>query len=135
MSFPNLKDAEKIIDVIEQAPKLPKNYFFRPRAIYFDNKHDQFTVFLDYIVSKETAIILTPSQLHGYFSDGMGLYKDETGMWYLTNWDIRLIKANMYSDHYHRDSKSYYEPYIQDFKIGSYRKGSLSDLIYVGDEW
>jgi len=135
MTFPELKDAEAILDIIEQAPKLPNNQFLRPRAIYFDNKHEHFHVYLDYIVPDDAQIILTPSQLDAYFKDGIGLYKDETSMWYLTYWDIKLIQAKLYSDRYHRDSKSYYEPYIRDFEIGSFRKGSLSDLYYHNDKW
>ncbi|SDK21265.1 restriction endonuclease [Sediminibacillus albus] len=135
MTFPDLRDVENIFKIIESAPKLPENQTLRPRAIHFDNKHEQYTVYVDYLVDNEDRIILKPSQLNKYFKDGQGLYSDNEYSWYLTNWDIKLVKENHLSDHYHLDGKMYYEPFMQDFKGGSYRDDSLGDKVYGLDLW
>jgi hypothetical protein len=135
ITFPNLKDVEAILNIIENFPKLPEKQFLRPRAVWFDNKHEQFTVYVDYMVPNDAEFILKPTQMNEYFQDGQGLYSDGDIMWYLTYWDIQLVRYNFYSDHYHKDHKDFYDPYIEKFKVGSYRSESLGDKCYNFDHW
>ncbi|MGG3562737.1 restriction endonuclease [Neobacillus rhizosphaerae] len=131
-SFPNLKDVEEIIKRLESI-ELPKgsdwsNHYIRPRAIYFDNKHETFSVFADYIYpydQKES--VLSPSKLNEVLEDGQGLYSDSTYMWYITHWDIEYISSNQISDRFHLDSKYYYEQFINNFKTGLPRRSFISE--------
>ncbi|MMZ58085.1 hypothetical protein D1872_200510 [compost metagenome] len=133
MTFPDLRDCEKILEIIDNFPILPKNQFLRPRAIFFDNKHEQFRVYVDYMVSEDDKVILSPKELNEYFNDGMGLYEEDNSMCYLTYWDVNLVKIRPNSDHYHRDSKGYYEPFIEKFKSGGSRNRTLSDMIFLNN--
>lgn len=136
VTFPDLEDVEEIVKKIEIFEVHDRQYL-RPRAVYFDNKHENFSVFIDYIVPRdeEEENIIKPSEFNEHFEDGQGLYSEGNVMWYITNWDIRLVKAFQYSDHFHLDHKNYYEPFIDSFKVGLDRDGFLSDLVYSGDQF
>lgn len=128
--FPNLEDVEKIIEKLESVNS-PDNQYLRPRAIYFDEKHEQFIVFVDYIIPHDCESCLSSKALNEYLRDGEGLYSNEHSMWYITYYDVRLIKENQFSERFQVDSKGYYEPYIRNFEIGLFRKGhSLSEEIF-----
>jgi len=130
VKFPNLKDLEKIINKLEFIPT-PDDQYLRPRAIYFDEKHEQFIVFVDYIIPHDYEGYLSSKELNEYLKDGQGLYSDEVSMWYITYYDIRLIKENQLSDRFQVDNRVYYEPYIRNFEIGLFRNGhSLSEAIF-----
>lgn len=141
-TFPRLRDVETILQKLESI-KLPqagksieaqwKKQYVRPRAIYFDNKHEQFYVFADYLVPRdcEMGSILTPRNFNDILQDGQGLYHDESSMWYITFWDIKLEKSSPTSDHFHLDHKDYYERYINNYKIGLSRGSwTLGDMEY-----
>src|SRR5690606_13715395 len=60
--FPELTQVEEIFKIIEKIP-LPKkgafeHHFVRPRGIFFDDKHGQFTVFVDYLISENDSLNL-----------------------------------------------------------------------------
>lgn len=132
-TFPALKDVEEIVRKLESID-LPKGkswegHFIRPRAVYFDNKHEQFTVFADYLFPNgKQAEALSPEALNEVLKDGQGLYSDGGGMWYLTYWDIRYVACNQMSDHFHLDHKSYYKPYMDQYRVGTVREYLLSEM-------
>ncbi|HUT61560.1 MAG TPA: restriction endonuclease, partial [Phycisphaerae bacterium] len=132
--FPSLSEVEEIVRRIESI-KLPEGtawerHYLRPRAVYFDDKHAQFSVFADYLYPEEhEAEVLSPADLNEVLRDGMGLHDDESGMWYLTHWDIRYVPCNQYSDHFHVDHKHYYEPFMAQYGSGVARHRFLSDMI------
>ena len=127
--FPDLNECQFIIDRLETIP-LPDSgkdilayldkQCLRPRGIYFDNKHEQFYVFADYLVPKKTKpqSILSPADFNSILQDCQGLHSDGTGMWFITFWDIRRVFTTPASDHFHLDHKSYYETFINNFKTG-----------------
>ena len=102
-SFPSLKDVEEIIKRLE-AIKLPegedwRHHYLRPRAIWYDNKNEQYFVFADYLYpTGSLKNVLGPEELNAYLKDGEGLYSDGEGMWYLTFWNIEYIDCNQASD-------------------------------------
>jgi len=132
-SFPDLKDVEEIIRKLESI-QLPEGtewnrHFIRPRAVYFDNKHEQFTVFADYLYPEDDKkSVVSPRQVDKFLQDGMGLYLDDEAMWYITHWDIRYVSCLQISDHFHLDHKDYYEPFIDRFKIGSARGKYIGEM-------
>jgi hypothetical protein len=136
--FPRLEDVEEIVRRLESIA-LPKGadweqHYIRPRGVYFDDKHEQYCVFADYIFphGKEQTT-LSPETVNRVLKDGQGLYSDETSMWYLTHWDIRYVESNQMSDHFHLDHKAYYEPYMDNFRIGNSREGWISEIEWVYD--
>jgi hypothetical protein len=133
--FPDLRDVETIIKRLEEV-KLPKGddwrrHYLRPRAVYFDNKNEDFSVFVDYLFPKDAGdSVLTPQQLNEVLHDGEGLYSDGAGSWYRTYWDVRYVATNQVSDHFHLDHKDYYDPFLEEYRFGSPRSRFLSDLIH-----
>lgn len=117
IGFPNLKDAEEIVKKLE-AIDLPEEQRLRPRAIFYDNKHDQYMVFVDYLVPHKDATILTPNQVNTFLNDGEGLYSDGESCWNITWWNVELHKELVYSDHFHADHKKFYEKRIDEFRFG-----------------
>jgi hypothetical protein len=122
-SFPSLGDVEEIIKRLENI-KLPEGtewhrHYLRPRAVYFDNVHEQFMVFADYLYPKQClSDAMQPADLNAALKDGMGLYADETSMWYVTHWDIRYVPSMQIGDHFHLDHQDYYEPFKENFRRG-----------------
>jgi hypothetical protein len=137
-AFPELEEVECIARKIEEIP-LPghdhEKHYLRLRAVYFDDKHEQFSVFADYLFPRDHAKeCLSPEEINRYLKHGWGLHSDETGMWYLTHWDIRYVETSPYSDRFHLDSRIYYEPYLKKFSIGLCREGWLDDIDGPEDE-
>ena len=132
-TFPELKDVETIVEKLESI-KLPKDddyqgHFLRIRAVFFDNKHDQYSVFADYLYPHgRQDEVIRPKQLDEYLQDGQGLYHDEKYMWKLTFWDIRYIECYQVSDHFHPDHKDYYDNYMRNFQFGINRTGYISEI-------
>lgn len=132
-SFPSLEDIEVIVNKLEsiELPKSDKwsSHKIRVRAVYFDNKHEHYCVFADYLFPiGEEEFVLKPSQIDSYLDDGSGLYSEGNFEWYLTNWDIKYIPTNQMSEHFHSDHKDYYTKYISNFKVGYERDGFISEL-------
>ncbi|SDZ16230.1 restriction endonuclease [Tindallia californiensis] len=132
-TFPELKHVEDIIDRLESI-KLPKGdewqgHYIRPRAIYFDNKHEQFSVFADYLYpSNEEGEVLKPSDINKLLKDGQGLYSESNLMWLITFWDIRYVPSFQLSDHFHLDHKDYYDKFMDNYKTGFARKAFISEI-------
>ncbi len=126
--FPSLSDIEEIIRRLEKIRPQEVHEAIRPRAVYFDDKNEQFYVFADYLVPKDSEPSLSPRDFEKELQDGQGLYRDEKSMWCLTWWDIKLVRTDPWSDRYHVDSASYYEPYLRNFEVGLARSGTISEL-------
>lgn len=132
-TFPTLKDVEEIVNRIESI-KLPEgdtwdHHYIRPRAVYFDNKHEQFSVFADYLYTKKTEDkLIMPHAINEVLRDGMGLYSEDGAMWYITNWDIRYICTNQISDGFHLDHQEYYKPFMRNFTSGMARSSFISEM-------
>lgn len=133
-SFARLKDVETIIARIEEVPlpappssdELDREYQrqeLRPRAVHFDDKHEVFTVFVDYLIPRDAPekAILGPEDLNRHFRDGDGLYRDESAMWYVTYWDVRPVRVSRISDHFNKDHRDYYSPYMRHYETGNTR--------------
>jgi len=135
--FPSLSEVEEIIRRLESIP-LPegkdwKHHYIRPRGVYFDNKHEQFVVFADYLFPRgDSGSVIKPEVINDILQDGMGLYSDGNGMWYLTHWDIEYIETNQISDHFHLDHKNYYEKHMDNYKIGMSRDSFISEKYFLG---
>jgi hypothetical protein len=108
----------------------------RPRAIHFDDKHENFTVFADYLVPYEQEPSLSPRDFNAILDDGNGLHSDRTSMWYITNWDVKLQRINPHSDHFDLDHYDFYDPYRGNFVIGSPRgRYTIGDLAKYFNSW
>ncbi|MBK8015253.1 MAG: restriction endonuclease [Betaproteobacteria bacterium] len=133
-SFPSLVEVEEIVARLESI-KLPEGsdwarHHLRPRAVHFDDKHEQFTVFADYLFPEgQMADVVGPQALNEILRDGMGLHGDEDSMWYITFWDIRYVPCTQISEHFHLDHKNYYEPFMRQYQLGAARNRLLSDMI------
>lgn len=133
-SHPQLKACEDIIAKLEQVGPLGEYEFVRPRGIYFDDKHQQFYVFADYLVSRDRSPSLKPSDFEKILHDYEGLYSDGGGMWYITIWDIQLRLIVHYSDHFDRDHFDFYTTYEGNYTGGVLRGRSISELAH-SDFW
>jgi len=137
--FPKLADVEEIVRKIESIP-LPADeddwngHYLRPRAIYYDDKHEQYLVFIDYIHPKRSREKLSRRSINFILQDGEGLYSEGSTTWYLTHWDVKYISENQASERFQVDHKSYYEPYMRSFEHGTPREeGILSDQLELDD--
>lgn len=115
-SFPSLDDAEKIIERLESVP-LPKGkewerHYLRPRKIFYDNKHDNYAVDVDYLYphGKEKEV-LDQKTLEDALKEGSGLYSDDKYEWKSAYWTIRYQETSQISDHFHLDHKAFYKFY------------------------
>ncbi len=98
--FPSISEVEAIIGRLGQIHTRKSNEVIRPRAVHFDDKHKQFYIFADYLVPKDTKPSLSPRDFERILHDWQGLHSNGFAMWYLTGWDIRLTRTNLWSDHY-----------------------------------
>jgi hypothetical protein len=134
-THPQLKACEDIIAKLEQIGPLGENEYVRPRGIYFDDKHEQFYVFADYLIPRDKSPTLKPSNFDKILQDYHGLYSDDSSMWYITIWDIRLRIIIPYSDHFDVDHYDYYNSEKGNFTGGILRGRSISELARYGDFW
>src|SRR5262249_35303394 len=131
--FPKLRDVEESVTRLESVQLFKdkdwNKHYLRPRAVYFDDKHEQYKVFADYLYphGKENET-LTPQQIAAVLRDGEGLSSDDRPMGKLTFWDIKYVSTNQNSDHFHLDHKEYYEAHMDNFRIGFSRGGSRLGL-------
>ena len=110
-TFPELRDIEKFIKRIESI-SLPEQHYLRIRAVYFDNKHCQYVVFLDYLYpSGDDKQVISVENI---------LQQEDRNdwLWTQTYWDIKYINCYILSDHFHLDHKDYYIDYFKNFQIG-----------------
>ena len=127
--FPSISEVEEIIRRLEQIQPKGEAELVRPRAIYFDDKHEQFVVFADYLVPRQAEPSLSPRDFDRILQDGSGLRSDNTAEWYMTYWDIKLARTNPWSDRYEVDDSGYYDPYLRNFEVGTFRRSTIGDLV------
>ncbi|MDB6172079.1 MAG: hypothetical protein JWL59_1390 [Chthoniobacteraceae bacterium] len=107
----------------------------RLRAINFDDKNENFSVFADYLVPHNAQPSLRPSDFDAILDDGQGLHSDGVASWYCTNWDIELKTIRPYSDHFDLDHYSFYNPHVGRFEAGIPRQDTIGYLAERGDRW
>jgi hypothetical protein len=133
-SHPSLKVCEDIVARLESVP-IGSEEQVRPRAIFYDDKHDSFTVFADYLVPDRKEPSLKPSDFDDILHDGNGFYSEGNISWYPTQWDIRMRNVNPWSDHFDKDHYDYYDPSISNYRQGSERGPSIGELARYFNQW
>jgi hypothetical protein len=134
-SHPRLEDCESIIEKLESIRPGKEHEYVRPRAIYFDDKNENYHVFADYLVPRNQEPSLTPQQFQDVLQDGMGLYDDGEGMWYCTYWDVALRRIMPSSDHFAIDHYDFYNPHDGAFRIGIFRGDTIGDICHYRNSW
>jgi hypothetical protein len=134
-SYPDLGECEVIISRLESIKPTGEHEAIRPRAIYFDDKHGHFTVYLDYLVPHKADPSLTPADFNSVLHDGQGLHCDDDSMWYLTHWDVRLRRIFPFSAHFHLDHYTYYERDDGNFQVGGTRGDTVEELASYSNRW
>jgi hypothetical protein len=132
---PTLPDMERIVQMLNAIPLAPANDLgererLRLRAVYFDNKNENYLVFADYLVpvahpSRGGGVLVQShdaGSLLKQLNDGYGLYEGA----YRTNWDIMRVKVFQLSDRFDQDDKTHYTAFMSNFESGSPREGSAS---------
>jgi len=113
-TFPTLTDVAAIIERMETVTLPAKHgwnsHLLRPRSIYFDNKHETFSVALDYIFPSEREFeALASDDILAQLKDGDCLHSDGVAGWMPTFWQLRRRSALQMSDHFHEDHADYYD--------------------------
>lgn len=110
--------------------KLPKNHYLRLRSVYYDSKHGQYMLFIDYLLpnSELSSNYKLPDFVVDYCQD-----KVIDGLSY--NVDLKIYNYHIFSDHFDIDHQDYYRPYISNFKLGMNRDDNyLFRTVYKDDE-
>jgi hypothetical protein len=143
---PPLADVEAIIAKIDAVPLVARDQFghgerLRLRAVYFDNKHENYYVFVDYLVptsapgKKPFSQSLTRSSVLSLLDDGACLHVDAAGGSCPTSWDVLRIVTSQFSDRFEQDASEYYERYMPNFKSGQAREGSAPSHGWDSSSW
>lgn len=130
--FPSTSEVEVIVERLSQIRPKEANELVRPRAVYFDEKHEQFSVFADYLVPEGKQPSLSPRDFEHILHDGQGLHVDEGAMWYITSWDVRLVRTLPFSDRFQSDASDYYDRYLRHFEVGTPRGLTIGELADLG---
>ncbi len=96
---------------------LPKNYFFRIRAIYYDDKNGNYLWFLDYMHPQGTGPHCSRERLLEILGDSM---TQDDGQVY--TYDLVARTYSDVSDHYDPDHYDFYHPYLASFAWGRERE-------------
>lgn len=131
-SFPALADVEAIAAKLESIT-LPgdgwSQHYIRLRAVHYDDKHEHYSVFADYLYPKtDLKTVLSPDAIDAVLQNGRGLHSDDSGEWYLTCWDVRYVPISPYSDRFQLDSANYYENSMSNFTVGFPREGWIDEI-------
>lgn len=143
--IPRLDDVQVIAEKLKALElavplKFGEREELRLRAVHFDNKNENYTVFVDYIVPVERGgnVIqqsYSARDLLRLLRDGHGLYSDGALSWFSTYWEIVRVKVSQSSERYDRDSRVYYDPFIEKFKAGFAREESASCRVTSFSSW
>lgn len=106
-----------IIDMIQKI-QLPEKHFIRIRAIYFDDKHGNYSWYLDYMYPHSEEPKVIPREIKYILGDE----KIINGLFY--SFDVISRTYSEYSDHYDKDHYDYYVPFLSTYKWGGERKYS-----------
>ena len=107
----------------------------RPRAVYYDDKHDDFTVFADYLVPRDKEPTQKPSGFEKVLHDGEGFYSEGNVSWFPTRWDIKMRNVSLTSDHFDKDHYDYYDPFLSNYRLGMQRGRTIGELAQYFDQW
>lgn len=134
--YPSLRECEHIISLLERIQAKGEHEAIRPRAIYFDDKHTEFTVFADYLVPLKQDPSLSPNDFNTVLNDGQGLHSNDGAMWHITYWDIQVQRISPYSDHFDLDHYDFYNPVRGNFEVGNCRGDcTIGELVEYGNHW
>lgn len=115
---------ESIVNNIEKIESLEyaARHFMRVRSIYYDDKHGNYTWYLDYMYPNGEKPKYGSAHLKHYLGDG---YAFEDGQTY--TFDIKLREYFQHSDHYDPDHYDYYTPYMHAYLHGAERGANWDD--------
>lgn len=134
--YPDLSECEYIVSRLEEVHPTGEHEVVRPRAIHFDDKHGNFTVFADYLVPHGAPPSLSPKDFNVALKDREGLHSEGGSSWFHTTWDIALQEIHPYSDHFDVDHYDFYNPVRGTFEIGMLRGNySVGELAELGNVW
>ncbi len=128
-TFPCLSWVEPLVARFEKLTAGEDEYL-RLRAVYFDDKHCQLYVFSDYLHPANSVPTISPLQFSEVVGDG---YCPDTCL--QTLWEVRRVTSYPSGDHFHVDHHVFYEPYIRNFREGTFRDMPLSTYVFHGGEW
>ena len=134
-TFPPFEVVDEIINRFEgvSLPEISNNFSkhkLRLRAVYYDDKHTQFTAYLDYIfpnkdipflVFEKDVNFIQPDELQEQL--GYGIVSGELSI--PVRWDVVYVTDNQASDSYFDDAKKYYSSCMRDFEAGFMRHDNL----------
>jgi hypothetical protein len=132
--YPNLKGIETIVSLFERIDiNLYNNnldkHFLRLRSIYYDDKHCTHIVYLDYLYPSncEEKSIMKPNIIRDLL---FHKFTDEDHEYInVPDWDIKYVEASFHSEHFHKDHRNYYEPYVKNYQTGSPRGRIFSEYM------
>lgn len=137
LSFRELNLVEKIFEIIESFNGIDKRdligierwtnkrEYLVPRAVHYDDKNTNFTVFVDYMFQYGEKPRARAVDLEEYFN------RDNWNIEGVSvQWDICFVEANFASDHFRLDHKDYYSIYMDNFKTGYSRDNNVNSFIY-----
>ncbi len=120
-SHPSLEDCELIISKIEAIIPPSKDEFIRPRAVHYDDKHDNYVVYIDYMHPFQKEPSLKKNAILDLLDNGNGLHHGPGWTARLTYWDLRFQPYSPNSDHYDRDHYDYYCDHMASYEAGMMR--------------
>lgn len=145
---PRLHDVERIGQMLGEIPLAEGDVYgqrerLRLRAVYFDDKHENYQVFVDYLIptthaefgSKVMVQSYDAKQLLERLKDGYGLYSGDGWSSHPTSWDILRVKVFQLSDRFDPDDQAYYNPFVTNFETGAPREGSASASSWSFSSW
>ncbi|WHH58832.1 restriction endonuclease [Petroclostridium sp. X23] len=137
LTFSELKFVEKIIEITEAFNGIDRKEligierwtnnieYLVPRAVHYDDKNTNFTVFLDYMFYSGEKPKARAVDFNEYFNQDNWNVDGAC-----VKWDIRFVEANFASDHFRINHKDYYKMYMDNFKTGYERDCSITDFMY-----
>ncbi|HDX9590529.1 TPA: restriction endonuclease [Bacillus pseudomycoides] len=130
----HLDDISEKINLLERMT-LPKDHYFRMRAVYFDDKHTNYCWYIDYLYPSGDDPIATGHSIKESlydckeFCDGVS-----------HEIDVYCHRYSKGSDHFDKDHYDYYNPYLYEFQSGQNRPeqyfiiDATGKRIYIGDD-
>lgn len=113
-----LPEIEKRIKHINSL-KLPKGHFLRVRALHFDDKYTNYTMYLDHLIPRDEYEPEHESYLETTVEE-IEKFEIIDGISY--RFDIQSYRYNGASDNFDIDHCGYYEPYLKNFEGGTSRQ-------------
>jgi hypothetical protein len=122
---PDLRACEMLISQREELETGPQESV-RPRAIYHDDKNNNFTLFADYLIPSGRGPWFSPKEFAAI------LRSCDWGFGWV-EWDVLPQEVSTDSDHFDLDHYTFYKKYHSAFQ-GGWRTSRLSELASY-DRW